>query len=84
MMMRTTVTLDDDIAATLTAMARRSGRAFRAILNETLRRGLARPKGAPRPTPFVVHTRDLGALQPGLNLDSIAALLERVEGPLHR
>jgi hypothetical protein len=28
--------------------------------------------------------RDLGNLQPGLTLDSIADLIEQVEGPLHR
>ena len=82
--MRTTLTLDDELAARLRALARRSGRAFRDVVNETLQRGLVRvPAGSAR-TPFRVVTRDLGALRPGLNLDNIAELIERVEGPLAR
>lgn len=82
--MRTTLTLDEDVAAKLKAEARRSGRSFRETVNEVLRRGLAlsRPV-APRP-PFRVVARDLGDLRPGLSLDSVADLLEQVEGPLHR
>jgi hypothetical protein len=31
-----------------------------------------------------VKARDLGRLRPGLALDNVGELLERVEGPLHR
>jgi len=82
--MRTTLTLDDDVAAKLKAEARRSGRPFRAIVNDMLRRGLATRPTAPTRKPFRVAARDLGKLQPGLSLDSIADLLEQVEGPLYR
>jgi len=81
---RTTLTLDDDIAAKLTALARRSGRAFRAVVNETLRRGLARPTGLVTRQPFKVNARDLGQLRPGLSVDNVAELIEQVEGHLHR
>lgn len=82
--MRTTLTLDEDVAAKLAAEARRTGRSFKQTVNDALRRGLAsaRPRG-PR-KPFKVVARDLGDLRPGLSLDSIARLLEQVEGPLHR
>ena len=82
--MRTTLTLDDDVAAKLKAESRRGGRSFREVVNETLRRGLAgrRPSG-PR-EPFKIRARDLGDLKPGLSLDNIGDLLEQVEGPLHR
>ena len=82
--MRTTLTLDDDVAAKLKSLARRSGRAFREVVNDTLRRGLARPPAGSSRAPFRVVTRDLGALRPGLSLDSIPELIERVEGPLAR
>jgi Arc/MetJ family transcription regulator len=36
--MRTTLTLDDDVAAKLKAEARLAGRPFREIVNEMLRR----------------------------------------------
>lgn len=82
--MRTTITLDEDVAAKLTSLARRTGRAFRDVVNETLRRGLARPAAVPPRAPFKVQTRDMGQLRPGLSLDSIADLIEQAEGPLHR
>jgi len=82
--MRTTLTLDGDVAAKLKSEARRSGRSFRDIVNETLRRGLVSQRGANPGESFKVVTRDLGSLRPGLTLDSIADLLEHVEGPLHR
>lgn len=82
--MRTTITLDDDVAAKLRSLSRRTGRAFRDVVNDVLRRGLARPPAVAGRKPFRVVARDLGALRPGLNLDNIAELIERVEGPLAR
>lgn len=82
--MRTTITLDDDVAAKLRSLARRSGRAFRDIVNDTLRRGLARPPAGSVRTPFRVAARDLGAQRPGVSLDNVAELIERIEGPLAR
>lgn len=82
--MRTTLTLDEDIAAKLKAEARRTGRPFRDIVNEALRRGLAHRGGAPSRQPFKVTARDLGNLRPGLSLDNVAELIEHVEGSLHR
>jgi hypothetical protein len=81
--MRTTLTLDDDVAAKLKAESRRSGRPFREVVNETLRRGLAN-RHAPTRRAFRVAARDLGNLRPGLSLDNVAQLIEQVEGSLHR
>jgi hypothetical protein len=82
---RTTLTLDDDVAAKLKSRSRKTGRPFREVVNDAIRRGLedaaARPGAG---APFVVRTRDLGELAPGLSLDNVGDLLERVEGPLHR
>jgi hypothetical protein len=80
--MRTTLTLDDDVAAKLTSLARRTGRAFRDVVNETLRRGLARPPASSSRQPFIVKARDMGARR--LSLDSVQDLIDQVEGPLHR
>ena len=82
--MRTTLTLDEDVAAKLQAAARRSGRPFREVVNEALRRGLAARRTAASRAPFKVVARDLGQLRPGLSLDNVAELLEQVEGPRHR
>jgi hypothetical protein len=82
--MRTTVTLNDDVAAKLKAEARRAGRPFRDIVNETLRNGLAIRRLISQRQSFKVGARDLGHLGAGLSLDSVADLIEQVEGSLHR
>ena len=81
--MRTTLTLDDDLAAKLKAESRRSGRPFREIVNETLRRGFVTRRITGQRPPFKVKARDLG-LKPGLSLDNVWELIEQIEGPLHR
>ena len=82
--MRTTLTLDDDVASELKSLARRSGCTFRDVVNDALRRGLARQAASPPREPSKVEVRDLGRQRPGLNLDNIADLIEQAEGPLHR
>lgn len=79
--MRTTITLDDDVAVKLRAEARRTGRPFKTVLNECLRVALSAGRGRARPASFRVDARDLGALRPGLSLDNVAELLDLVEGP---
>jgi len=78
------LTLDEDVAAKLKQLARRTGRSFRGVVNDTLRRGLASRKSTAGRVVFRVHARDLGALRPGVALDDIGALLDEIEGPQHR
>jgi hypothetical protein len=80
---RTTLTIDDHVASRLKSLARRSGRTFRDVVDDVLRRGLATAVKTPQPR-FRVQARDLGALRPGLSLDNVGDLLEQAEGPLHR
>ena len=82
--MRTTLTLDDDVAAKLKTESQRAGRPFREIVNETLRRGLESRRVTAQRRAFKVAVRDLGNLRPGLSLDNIAELIDHVEGPLRR
>ena len=81
--MRTTLTLAEDVAKKLKAESRRSGRPFKDVVNDALRRGLMTDRTAKR-EPFRVRTRSLGGRHTGLQTDSIADLLEQVEGPAHR
>ena len=83
--MRTTLTLDEDVAARLRAEARRSGKPFREVVNEHLRVALSsRRKERGGQTAFAIHPRDLGGLRAGLSLDHVGELLEIGEGPTHR
>lgn len=59
--MRTTLTLDDDLARDLKERARRSGRSFKEVVNEALRRALrSGEKPVSRPPRFVVEARACG------------------------
>jgi hypothetical protein len=80
--MRTTLTLDDDVAARLAEIQKKTGRTFKEVTNDTLRAGLERGMAgakARRPR-FKVKARKLG-LRPGLSYDNIGELLEQLEGP---
>ncbi len=74
--MRTTVTLDPDVAAKLKEETRRRGISFKEALNSSVRRGLER--GDAKPQPYKVRTSKMGA-RPGVNLDKALALAGRLE-----
>ena len=75
--MRTTLSLDDDVASLLRREMRRSGNSLKGAVNHFLRLGLM-SADARLKKPFVVSPRSLG-LPPGLSYDSIADLLENLE-----
>lgn len=56
--MRTTVTLDDDLAAQLKERAHARGVPFKTEINEAIRNGLERPR---KPTPYRLKTSKMGA-----------------------
>jgi plasmid stability protein len=58
--MRTTLTLDDDLAKQLQERARRSGESFKEVVNETLRRGLYGDKPSSRLAKFEVKAKACG------------------------
>jgi hypothetical protein len=69
--MRTTVTLDEDVAAALQALAAERGLSFKQALNDAVRAGLAEP--AKRSKPYRLPARRLG-LRPGIDLDKALRL----------
>ena len=76
--MRTTVTLDRDVAEGLQKEMRRSGRGLKATINEALRRGLRLGTKLPRPPRFEVRPQALG-VKPGIDLDRLNQLVDELE-----
>lgn len=70
--MRTTVTLDPDVAARLKERARQRGVPFKQVLNDTLRAGLG---GGVERRPFTQDTASLG-LRAGIDLDHAGRLAD--------
>jgi hypothetical protein len=80
---RTTLTLDDDVAAKLKAEVRRSGRPFKELVNDLLRVALSSRRQPPPAAPFRVQARPLG-VRPGLDYDRISHLIDQIDGPSAR
>jgi pheromone shutdown protein TraB len=74
--MRTTVTLDPDIAARLNRLAVERGTSFKATINATLRAGL--DGGSIVTKPYREVTRRLG-VQPGIDLTKAIRLAAEFE-----
>lgn len=78
--MRTTVTLDDDVATKIERMRRERELPFKVIVNDALRKGLREMSGHPaRRTPFVTRSADLGRCR-FPDVDNIGEVLALGEG----
>ena len=76
--MRTTLTIDDDLAGLLKRRARELGLPFKDVVNRTLRAGLgehAKPRhhAAPKTIPHAFGFR------PGIDLDKLNQLVDELE-----
>lgn len=74
--MRTTVTLDDDVAAAVKRAAQQRGVSFKEALNAAVRAGLR--SGGPAARTYRVPSRDLG-LRPGTDLSKALQLSAALE-----
>lgn len=81
--MRTTLTLDADVAALLKRMAAKKKGAFKEVVNQALRRGLTAITNEGPRVPFHTTGFDLGPSLVG-SLDNVEEVLARVEGEDHR
>jgi hypothetical protein len=82
--MRTTLTLDSDVAAALQRVRDATGLGLKAAVNEAMRRGLAQLEKRPAPRrPFRTRTLDVGECLVG-NVDDVSAVLAYAEGESHR
>jgi hypothetical protein len=81
--MRTTLTLEDDVAARLEQTMKKRRAPLKAVVNEALRLGLTALEGPVTSTPFLTRGFDLGPSLVG-SLDNIEEVLSRVEGEDHK
>lgn len=80
--MRTTLTLDPDVAAKARRGAARLGKSFKEVVNMALRIGLDAVMEPPPAKPYRTQPRPLG-LRQGFSYDNISELLARIEGEDH-
>jgi Ribbon-helix-helix protein, copG family len=82
--MRTTLSLDDDVAARIEQLRRELNTPLKELVNEALRRGLAAMHEPCEPAaPYRTRPVDMGRCRLP-NVDDVAAALAAAEGESHR
>jgi hypothetical protein len=82
--MRTTITIDDGLLADARKAALESGQSLGHLVEDALRERLSRRRDMPSRRPELPLSGAAGGLQPGVNLDDGAAVLDRMDGPGRR
>jgi hypothetical protein len=77
--MRTTLTLDPDVALRLEQEMKSSGEGMKAVINRALRVGLGMTDKPVQPASFRVTPHDFG-VRPGVDLDRMNQLVDELEG----
>lgn len=80
--MRTTLTLDPDIAAKARRVTATSNKPFKEVINTALRVGLDQMLAPPPVKPYQTKPRPMG-LRPGFSYDNISDLIVAGEGEQH-
>lgn len=76
--MRTTLSLDRDVAERLKSEMRRTGKGLKAAVNDALRHGLGMSGKPAPPKPFRVEPHAFG-LKPGIDRDRMNQLADELE-----
>jgi hypothetical protein len=76
--MRTTVTLEPDLAKKVKLLAHRRGLSFKQALNEVIRRGLAPAARRDEQAKYVVQPH-AGGFRPGIDPDKLNQLVDQLE-----
>ncbi len=74
--MRTTLTLDPDVAMLVEGAVHRTRKSMKHVINDALRRALAQPQSRREPYRLEVHE---ATLQPGLDLTGFNRLADELE-----
>ncbi|MEX0669190.1 MAG: ribbon-helix-helix protein, CopG family [Pirellulales bacterium] len=81
--MRTTLSLDDDVAARIEQLRHALDKPLKELVNEALRRGLVAMQEPRPPSPYRTRPVDLGRCRLP-NLDDVASALAAAEGEGYR
>jgi hypothetical protein len=81
--MRTTITLDDDVAAALRRAAEERRVSWKTVTNEVLRAGLAATARTGRARRVRLRTAPVSLGRPLLSIDDVAAAIAVAEGDGH-
>ena len=77
--MRTTLTIDDDIARQLREIVHRSGKPFKNVVNEALRAGMENNRIADVSRPYRLEPVAMGEVTGPYDLDKALQLADRLE-----
>ncbi len=77
--MRTTLTIDDELAAALRKKAYESGRSFKEVVNRVLKAGMLAERALPRSRSYRIKPVSLGGVLPGINVDKALRLADEIE-----
>lgn len=75
--MRTTLTLDDGVDRKLKEIAKRTGKSYKQVVNETLQRGLSKPAYSRRR--YQLEPSSLGEPDPSYDLRKSLKLVDQLE-----
>jgi len=76
--MRTTLTLDRDVAERLNGEVRRTGKSLKSVVNDAIRLGLGLVAKKPRGPRFKVEPHAFG-LRPGIDPDRLNQLVDELD-----
>ena len=77
--MRTTLTIDDHIARQLKTIVHRSGKSFKAVVNEALRAGIENNRIAAVARPYRLEPAAMGEVVGPFDLDKALRLADQLE-----
>ena len=77
--MRTTLTIDDNIARKLKEIVHRSGKPFKTVVNEALRAGIENNQSARSTKPYRLKPVAMGEVREPYNLDKALQLADHLE-----
>ncbi len=78
-LMRTTLTLEDRLAAELKKRAYEQGKSFKQVVNETVQAGLEVTPGTKRATRYRIKPSRMGTPRAGVDLDRALRLADALE-----